>query len=177
MCAIEIEPVIATARLRLRQPRKADAARIAELANDFDVARMTTRMPHPYSLSDAEAWLEEWAAPDHGRQATFAIEHSETGLMGIVGLFPSEEGRCELGYWLGRSYWGRGFATEAANSAVVWASEAWGKRAVFAGHFSDNPASGQVLCKTGFLYTGEVKQSHSLARGEDTPCRTMVWLA
>lgn len=177
MCAIEIEPVIATARLRLRQLRKADAGRIADLANDFDVARMTSRLPHPYTLTDAETWLDQWGAPDPGRQATFAIEHPDDGLMGVVGLFPNEEGRCELGYWLGRPFWGQGYATEAASAAVVWASDEWRKRAIFAGHFSDNPASGQVLCKSGFLYTGEVKLTPSVARGEAAPSRTMVWLA
>lgn len=47
MCAIELEPVVTTQRLRLRRPRKADAARLASHANDFDVARMTTGMPYP----------------------------------------------------------------------------------------------------------------------------------
>ena len=46
-----------------------------------------------------------------------------------------------------------------------------------AGHFSDNPASGQVLCKLGFLYTGEVKLMASTARGAEVPARMMVWLA
>ena len=51
-------PVISTARLRLRAPKPEDAPRIADLANDPGVARMTTRMPHPYGLSDAEAFLQ-----------------------------------------------------------------------------------------------------------------------
>jgi RimJ/RimL family protein N-acetyltransferase len=177
MCAIEIEPVIATARLRLRRPRKADAARIAGLANDFDIARMTSRVPHPYALADAEAWLAHAGAPEPGRQASFAIEHPDEGLVGLVAVYPNADGRSELGYWLGRPYWGQGYATEAAGAAVVWASAAWNRRAIFASHFQDNPASGAVLCKTGFLYTGEVKLTPSVARGEAATSRTMVWLA
>ena len=58
-----------------------------------------------------------------------------------------------------------------------WARRKWKKRAVVAGHFADNPASGRVLSKAGFLYTGEVKQRPSLARGEPAATRMMVWLA
>ena len=63
MCAIEIQPVIETRRLRLRRPRKTDAPRVAELLGDFDIARMTTSIPHPYGLADAEAWLAAAASP------------------------------------------------------------------------------------------------------------------
>ena len=49
--------------------------------------------------------------------------------------------------------------------------------AVVAGHFTDNPASGRVLEKAGFLYTGEVRAGFSKARGDEAHTRRMVWLA
>ena len=52
-----------------------------------------------------------------------------------------------------------------------------GRRALVAGHFSDNPASGRVLEKAGFLYTGEVRKGFSRARGTHADTRRMVWLA
>jgi RimJ/RimL family protein N-acetyltransferase len=177
MCAIEFEPVISTERLRLRRPRRSDAARIAALCNDFHVARMTSRVPHPYQVEDAEAFLSRLDARDPVREADFAIEHPQDGLIGMMSFFPNEDGRSEMGYWLGRPYWGQGYATEAANRALVWASRDWGRRYLLAGHFSDNPASAQVLCKLGFLYTGEVKLLPSVARGGEAPARMMVWLA
>lgn len=177
MCAIELEPVITTQRLRLRKPRRSDAARIAEYCNDLDVARMTSRIPHPYGLDDAYAFLDGQAEHDPRAEATFAIEHPDAGFMGIVSLFENADRRTEIGYWLGRPHWGRGYATEAAAQALVWAHETWGRRFVVAGHASDNPASGQVLCKVGFLYTGEVKLLPSAARADDAPVRMMVWLA
>ncbi len=45
------------------------------------------------------------------------------------------------------------------------------------GHFDDNPASGRVLIKAGFLPTGEIRWRFSLARGEAARTRMMVWLA
>ncbi|MDP1618946.1 GNAT family N-acetyltransferase [Phenylobacterium sp.] len=170
-------PVISTARLRLRAPTLEDAPRIAALANDPGVARMTTRMPHPYGLSDAEAFLQACERRDVAKEHIFALDHDDEGLVGMLGFHPDDDGRVELGYWLGRPYWGQGLATEAASGALVWAGEGWRRRYLVAGHFADNPASGQVLCKTGFLYTGEVLPRHSLARGETAATRMMVWLA
>lgn len=177
MCAIEFEPVISTERLRLRRPRKSDAGRIAMLCGDLDVARMTSRVPHPYGLGEAEAFLDRLDARDPVHEADFAIEHSVDGLIGMMSFFPNEDGRPEMGYWIGRPYWGQGYATEATNRALVWAHRDWGRRYVLAGHFSDNPASGAVLCKAGFLYTGEIKLLPSAARGGEAPARMMVWLA
>ncbi len=67
--------------------------------------------------------------------------------------------------------------TEAVRAVLVWAHSVWGRRYLVAGHFADNPASGRVLTKAGFLYTGDVGQRRSLARGEDVDMRMMVWLA
>ena len=67
--------------------------------------------------------------------------------------------------------------TEAVRGVLVWASRNWRRRALVAGHFADNPASGRVLEKAGFLYTGEVRPKFSIARGADADTRMMVWLA
>ncbi|HWA62096.1 MAG TPA: GNAT family N-acetyltransferase [Caulobacteraceae bacterium] len=168
-----------TARLTLRAPRADDAQRLAWLASDFDVARMTTGIPHPFGLADAEAFLAKVAASDPERDAVFAVEvEGEEGLCGMLGFHHRDERPApEIGYWLGRPWWGRGLMTEAAAAAVAWADEDWGKTWLVSGHFADNPASGQVLVKAGFLYTGEVQQRMSKARGEITPTRMMVRLA
>lgn len=168
---------LATERLRLRPLASGDAPRMAERANDFDVARMTTSIPHPYALSQAEAFIAhmEKRAPRH--EAVFAIEAEGAAFIGVIGVHPSPDGPPELGYWLGRPYWGVGYATEAARAVTAWAGSAWSKRLLISGHFADNPASGQVLVKADFLYTGEVTPRRSIARGEDAPTRMMIWLA
>lgn len=171
---------VRTPRLTLRPPRREDAVTIATLINDFDVVRNLSRVPFPYTLADAEWFLGMVTAKNAGREQTFAVEHADFGLIGVMGFHLEENAPLplpELGYWLGRTFWGRGFATEAASALLRWAAESWGKRAVVSGHFTDNPASGAVLAKNGFLYTGEVRRRLSLARGVEVPTRMMVWLA
>jgi RimJ/RimL family protein N-acetyltransferase len=177
MCAIEVTPVIATERLILRGPVPGDEAAIAQLAGDLQVAGQTLSMPHPFSDEAAAAAVARAMRLDWGSEAEFAIEHRHFGVVGMVGLKAPREGRPELGYWIGRPYWNRGYATEAVRGALKWVKRDWRKRLVVAGHFADNPASGQVLCKAGFLYTGEVALRPSRARGHAVPTRMMVWLA
>jgi RimJ/RimL family protein N-acetyltransferase len=181
MCAFPSGVRLQTERLTLRTAKPEDAVVIADRINDYDIARMTTRVPHPYRLEDAQTFLARSSAADR----SFLIEHEAFGPIGMLGFHDSptdwSETGCalspEIGYWLGRSFWGRGFATEAVGAALIWASEEWGRRAVSSGHFADNPASGRVLEKAGFLYTGEVQPRFSVSRGEAAPTRMMVWLA
>ncbi|THD78030.1 MAG: N-acetyltransferase [Phenylobacterium sp.] len=177
MCSIEVTPVIATERLVMRGPVRADAMAIAKLAGDPGVAGQTVCVPHPYSRDDAEAAVERAYRLDWEREAEFAIEHRNFGVVGMLGFKVRELGRPELGYWIGRPFWNRGYATEAVRGALKWVKRDWRKRLVMAGHFADNPAAGQVLCKAGFLYTGDVRLKPSRARAAETPTRMMVWLA
>jgi RimJ/RimL family protein N-acetyltransferase len=169
-------PTLRTGRLTMRAPRAGDAPRMATLANDFDIARMTTRIPHPFAVADAAGFIARVQAHDASHEAVFIIETDGAGLVGVLGLHPSSAGT-EIGYWLGRPFWGMGFATEAARAALAYAVEAWGRRFIVSGHFDDNPASGRVLGKAGFLYTGEIQPRWSVARAETARTRMMVWLA
>jgi RimJ/RimL family protein N-acetyltransferase len=176
MCVIEPSPILETRRLLLRAPVMEDIDRMTALAGDWEVARMLGRMPHPYLPEHAEEFLGLCQAMDPATDRVFAIELEDEGFIGVIGFSPFEGGT-ELGYWIGRPYWGRGLASEAADAAMAWAKRVWRRRYVLATHFSDNPASGRVLCKAGFLYTGEVVLRDCRARGEKVPARTMVWLA
>lgn len=173
----ELAPPPRTARLGLRPPRMSDARSLAILAGDYDVARMTTGIPHPYSEADAQAFLRRADRRDPREEALFALDIDGHGAAGLLGFHSNAEGAVEIGYWLGRPFWGRGYMTEAVISAMAWARTTWGRRWVMSGHFVDNPASGAVLVKAGFLYTGDIFWRASLARGEAAPTRMMVWLA
>lgn len=176
MSCLALSPHVESPRLRLRGVRRGDLVRLAALANDYDVVKMTGSMPFPYTLADAEEFYEKTCAADPAKNAHFALDLDGEPI-GVLGFDEGPLGRIEIGYWLGRPYWGRGLATEAAQAALDWAKVDWRKKLVVACHFADNPASGQVLVKTGFLYTGDVEAKFSKARGEAAPVRWMVWLA
>ena len=177
MCALDVRPAVRTDRLILRGPAAGDAPLLAELANDLGVTGMTSRMPYPYRLADAEAFVAGAQQLNPRHEATFAIEHRQFGLIGVLAFDRNGHGRPEVGYWLGRPFWGRGYATEALTAALAWARADWRRNVVWAGHFADNKASVQVLVKAGVLYTGDVEARDCVARGEPVPTRMMVWLA
>ncbi|HEV7159307.1 MAG TPA: GNAT family N-acetyltransferase [Caulobacteraceae bacterium] len=170
-------PRLETPRLALRPLAMADARPMTPLANDPGVSRMTTAIPHPFAQADAEGFIDRMNKADPAREQVFAVERADGVFMGVLGLHPNNGPASELGYWLGRPYWGWGYMTEAVAAALAWAGRSWGRRALTSGHFADNPASGAVLVKSGFLYTGQVEPRYSAARGETAQTRMMIWLA
>lgn len=136
-------------RCLLRPYRMADAEPLAAIANDELVTRwMTRRFPYPYTLADATAWLARQNPAE-----TFAVEVGGR-LAGGVGI-RSDDGECagvaEFGYWLGRAFWGRGIATEAAGLAADYVFAAFRLRRLEAHVFGRNAASAHVLEKCGFI--------------------------
>ncbi len=164
---------IRTERLILRPPETADARRIGMLSRDRDVARMVSLMPYPQTDIGAEGFiLIMQARAKLGNDRVYAIHLPGEGPIGVCGAHAHGEAGIEVGYWLGRPFWGKGFATEAAR-AVTAAAQRLARGPVTAGHFVDNPASGRVLEKVGFVYTGEVAPRFSLARAAKVDTRVM----
>lgn len=143
-------PDIKTKRLLLRGLKSEDATRIAELGGDWDVASMTARMPYPYTLAAAHQWIDDI---DPGEQI-YGIELNGE-LIGVTGFTPDPGmASAEVGYWLGKSYWGCGYATEAAQAIIDHCFSREGFSRLTCGHFTDNPASARVISKLGFEQTG-----------------------
>jgi RimJ/RimL family protein N-acetyltransferase len=166
-------PLLKTERMTLRPIRLEDAPRVAGFTRAPDIARMVSFMPDPQPLIAAEGYiLIAMARLALGREYVFAMDLAGDGLVGVIGAHPKAD-RVEIGYWVGKPYWGRGFATEAARETADFAA-ALDAGPVTARHFADNPASGRVLEKAGFVYTGEVKPIFSLSRGVNAPSRMMV---
>jgi RimJ/RimL family protein N-acetyltransferase len=143
--------VLETERLVLRAPHLEDVKAVATLANDRRIAEMTTRIPHPYSLADAAAFVS--AVGENDGAATFAITLDGKRLIGFCGVEPRRDGP-ELGYWLGVAYWGHGYATEAARAVIDHAFTTLGCERLVSGARVSNPASRRVLEKCGFQWTG-----------------------
>lgn len=164
---------IETDRLALRRLHIEDGARISAFTSDLAVARMTSRIPHPHPVVAAEGFVLITRAREQlGRDHVFAIDLKGEGLIGLIGAHQGEGARHEIGYWLGRVFWGRGLASEALGAFI---GKARNLGVLEAGHFTDNPASGRVLVKAGFVYTGETAPLFSLARGQTAPSRRMVF--
>jgi len=157
-------PTLRTDRLVLRPPERGDAAAIAASLNDFEVAGNLARVPFPYRLSDAQAWLLTRRPDCAADQANFAILHKGT-YMGQVGFHPGPNGPI-IGYWLGKPYWGQGFMSEAAYVSLDWFFATSGATKVHSGVFVFNHASLAVQKKLGFTETGR-STLLCLARGAE----------
>jgi RimJ/RimL family protein N-acetyltransferase len=160
-----------TARLILRPPETRDAATFAALLFDYDVSKNLSSAPYPYWIGDALELISKSAAGRAaGENYTFAIARKDDSYaMGTIGVGRKND-KYSLGYWLGRAYWGKGYATEAGRAIVPFGFDAFLPERIFADHYTYNPASGRVLMKLGFLPTGEIREHHSKARGCSAPC-------
>jgi RimJ/RimL family protein N-acetyltransferase len=146
----DIVPVLATARLVLRAPRRSDVKAIASFANDRRIAANTARIPHPYGIEDAEQFIA--AVNKREGEACFVIM-LECAPIGVCSVDLREDGP-EVGYWLGVPYWGRGFATEAVRALIDHAFGDLEHETLISGARVTNPASRRVLEKCGFQWTG-----------------------
>ena len=158
---------IRSKRLFLRPGWPEDWAELLTVINDQGVVRNLATAPWPYTMEDAMAFArrpQEWLFPHF-----FITMPTREGskLIGSAGLGQHGD-QVELGYWIARSHWGQGYATEAAR-AVLQLARALGHRRIYAAHFVDNPASGKVLVKAGFSRSGEPVARYSLARGGEAP--------
>ncbi|NIA68302.1 GNAT family N-acetyltransferase [Pelagibius litoralis] len=146
---------IETERLVLRPFEEADAAVVQTDVANWDIARMTTRIPHPYPAGAAAEWIASHGAAEkrHG-EAIFCIAHEDqaVGAISLRRNDPAAVGpdTAEIGYWLTPRVWGRGLATESASALVAHAFDHPQVSGLTSGYFSDNPASGRVLAKCGF---------------------------
>ena len=150
------QPTLYTARLLLRPFQLSDAPAVQRLAGDAAVAEMTLNVPHPYGDGMAETWIASHrGAWDAGAAVTFAIATLDNELRGTISLqLTTPHRRGEMGYWIGRPYWGQGVATEAVHGLLQFAFGPLGLNRVQASHLPRNPASGRVMQKAGMQREG-----------------------
>jgi 8-oxo-dGTP diphosphatase len=143
-----------TDRLILRRHRRGDAPAIAEALNDWEVVRWLSRLPNPYTKTDAADWISvatrNW---NQGRDYQFVVTRAADGaLVGHMGVRPDEAGVvCEFGYWFARPSWGQGYATEAGRAVLGFAFDRLDMHTVEALVIPDNERSVRVLDKLGMV--------------------------
>lgn len=149
-----------TERLLLRAYEDSDVPRIVPLLGAWEVVVNTLRVPYPYTHNDAREYVK--GGLNQEVQTRFGIFDANTGdLYGGIGLMPEEQHqRAEIGYWIGKPYWGRGYATEAAREMVRYGFETLKLNRIYAGIFEGNPSSVHVLEKLGFQYEGTLRKHY-----------------
>lgn len=165
-----------TDRIILRPWQDSDAQALYRYASDPEVGPRAGWAPHE-SLEESLDIIRTVFNND----TTWAIVLKETGeAIGAIGYgpscdcnLPSREGEPTVGYWVARPYWGRGICTEALGLMIRNILSDTDIASLISGHFIDNPASGRVMEKCGFIPTGEECYDESLYGGEGRPIRVL----
>jgi len=129
---------------------------------------MTGTIPHPYSEDMAIDWIESLQEGEEG--VAFAVDLGGA-LIGCIGYRATEKDHAEMGYWIGKPYWGLGYATEAARALILYAFAKERFDYLTVGHFKENPASARVIAKLGFEPSGEMLRDCA-ARNNKARCLT-----
>ena len=166
-------PPIQTERMLLRPLHAGDAAEVHRLVNDWAVVRMLSRVPFPYPRRLTDDWIASTARQmERGTGYHLAITGEDEGremVVGCIGLRLDMKPRTgNLGFWVGRRFWGHGVATEAARAVSRWALANLDLDRLVAHVASDNLASAAVLRRIGFRSVGAGRERF-LARGGEHP--------
>jgi [ribosomal protein S5]-alanine N-acetyltransferase len=157
--------IVVNSQIHLSEIRSSDKPALIEHLNDRDIYDRTFRIPFPYTDADAEAFVARVA---NGQPAHFAIRTGDDSLIGGCGLNDFEVGKshqAEVGYWLGKPFWGRGIMTAVVQRLCQHAFDEFGLVKIIAHVVTHNPASARVLEKCGFVQEGLLRK-HFLKDGQ-----------
>jgi RimJ/RimL family protein N-acetyltransferase len=159
---------ITTHRLVLRPHEPADAEALLRGVGNLNVSQWAARIPYPYALSDAEAYLAQDS--DTMVRCAIALKDDPGRLIGGIGYEWKTGEIPEVGYWISEPFWGRGYATEAARAMIGHAFDVGGHDALAASYQLGNEASRRILAGLGFVEIGEAE---SFSRARNAPTRIM----
>jgi len=172
-------PTLETDRLRLRPFQKEDAEDVFECwESDPDVAKYMFWTSH----NDIEK-TREWIAFELGQIEKpdwyrFAIVLRESNtLIGTALIYYEEEVKCwEIGYNLGKKYWGKGYTTEAMEKVIDFAEKKLKLTQIVGRYAKENPASGNVMKKLGFQYEKDIPYecNDGAVKREGIQCRLFL---
>ncbi len=145
-------------RCTLRRWRPEDADAIVPHADDREIWRnLRDRFPHPYTREDAERWVQSHDPED--AQFAIVVDGQAAGAIGLLPGVDVHRKTAEIGFWLGRRYWGRGIVTEAVRAVTALAFTRYGLSRVYAMVYDWNPASARVLEKNGYRLEGRQRKN------------------
>ena len=163
-------------RILLRPWMESDAETLFKYASDPEVGPLAGWPPHK-SVEESREIIRTLFSGE----GMWAVVWKATGeAIGCVGYLPASASNlsigadeCEVGYWIARPYWGKGICTDALRLVVEHCFREKGYRCLWGTHFPDNPASGRVMEKCGFIDTGKEILCTKLAIGSDHPVNIM----
>ncbi len=145
----------------LRKWRHEDAEDVAKVADNPHIeANLRNTFPNPYTLADAQWYVNDCVEKGDNHQITRAIV-ADGKVVGSIGIFIKDdvyEKSGELGYWLGEDYWRKGITSRAARQLCQEAFEMFPIERIFAEPFAYNRGSRGVLEKVGFTYEGTMRK-------------------
>lgn len=167
-------------RILLRPWYESDADALFKWASDPEVGPRAGWPPHK-SVEESREIINTIFNND----STWAIVLKESGEdnaapIGAIGYGPScdcnlpaREDEPLIGYWVSRPYWNEGICTEALRLMLEHIAKTTNIPSLISGHFIDNPASGRVMEKCGFIATGETCIDSNQYQGENRPIRVL----
>ncbi|PIF43569.1 RimJ/RimL family protein N-acetyltransferase [Chryseobacterium sp. 52] len=159
MRKLEVFPGIETERLILSQLKEEDIPFVTEYLQNKIFSDLTSNIPYPYTRQHAEFWLKiSKEAFENNTGYTFALRDKEGKIMGAIGLHDREDDKAELGYWMGRPFWNKGYVTEAAIALIDFGFQELECNKIYATFFLHNPASGRIMEKIGMEQEALLKQ-------------------
>ena len=161
-------PILATARpsVNLEPWAIEHRAGLLRIADDERIAmNMSDKFPHPYRANDADRWLALCAVDNVPLHFAVLVAGEVAG--GVGGELKDDilAGTAELGWWLGRRFWGDGIAAVAVRRLIRYCFEDLALDRVEAGVMRRNPASVRVAEKAGLNLEGVAKLAY-LKNGE-----------
>ena len=149
-----------TERLILRPFSLSDAPEVQRLAGDKDIAANVRTIPHPYPDGMAADWINTLDDKlEHGEIHLAITLRDGNQLLGAIGLIgDSANESAELGYWIGKPYWNRGYCTEAARAMLRYGFEQLNLNRIHAFYMTKNPASGRIMQKIGMTFEGTLRK-------------------
>ena len=147
--------------LLMRPLETRDVADILALATAKEIAD-NTFVPAPYPPEAAQEFVRTRRELWHKDEAYVfgIIEKRSDCFAGCMGLHPiPDHFRAEVGYWIGKPFWGRGLATTALRLLIQFGFETLGLNRIEAGHFEHNTASGRVMQKANMRFEGVRRQA------------------
>jgi len=164
-----------TERLILRKFKEEDAVDMFEnWASDSEVTKYLTWAAHStveVSKQITDLWVSGYSNTEHYQ---WAIELKDIGeVIGSIGLVDLDNNNenCEIGYCMGKAFWGKGIMTEAFSELISFLFKEIGFERIGARHDVDNPASGHVMEKCGLKYEGTLRKSCRDNKGNLVDCK------